>query len=87
MNCPFLAYRVDFALSTIESDSFFYEVCPIQVQEEIASYLDQQEANFDFIISKFKKQIDLFKEYRTALISEAVTGKIDVRELELSTHR
>jgi type I restriction-modification system DNA methylase subunit len=29
---------------------------------------------------KFKKQIELFKEYRTTLISEVVTGKIDVRD-------
>lgn len=52
---------------------------PIQVQEKIASYLDQIETNFNSIISKFKRQIELLKEYRTALISEAVTGKIDLR--------
>jgi len=32
------------------------------------------------IIEKFKKQIDLLKEYRTTLISEVVTGKIDVSD-------
>ena len=33
----------------------------------------------DSAISKAEKQIELLTEYRTALISEAVTGKIDVR--------
>ncbi|MCI5180260.1 MAG: restriction endonuclease subunit S [Candidatus Electrothrix sp. AW3_4] len=51
---------------------------PIQVQEKIVSYLDQQETNLNSIINKLKKQINLFKEYRTALISEAVTGKIQI---------
>ena len=34
----------------------------------------------DNSINKAEKQIELLQEYRTALISEAVTGKIDVRE-------
>ena len=34
----------------------------------------------DALIAKVKKAIELLKEYRTALIFVAVTGKIDVRE-------
>ena len=33
------------------------------------------------IISKSQKEIELLKEYKTALISEVVTGKMDVREV------
>ena len=34
----------------------------------------------DGLIAKIQESIDKLKEYRTALISAAVTGKIDVRE-------
>ena len=35
---------------------------------------------FDQSISQAQKEIALIKEYQQSLISEAVTGKIDVRE-------
>jgi type I restriction enzyme S subunit len=35
---------------------------------------------FDSLIDKARRSINLAKEHRTALISAAVTGKIDVRE-------
>jgi len=34
----------------------------------------------DTLIEKLKKQIELFQEYRTTLISEVVTGKVKVSE-------
>ena len=48
-------------------------------QEEIVSFLIEQEAKFDSAVKKCLETIELLQEYRTALISEAVTGKIDVR--------
>ena len=48
-------------------------------QIEIIEHIETECARLDTIIDKFKKQIELFKEYRTTLISEVVTGKIDVR--------
>ncbi len=48
-------------------------------QNEISSFIHQKTTKIDQTISKIKKQIDLLQEYRTALISEVVTGKIDVR--------
>lgn len=48
-------------------------------QMEIIEHIETECARLDSIIDKFKKQIELFKEYRTTLISEVVTGKIDVR--------
>jgi hypothetical protein len=34
------------------------------------------------LLARFRQQIELFKEYRAALISEAVSGKLDLREVE-----
>ncbi len=52
----------------------------INEQELIVHFLDNQSSEIDGAIYKAEKQIELLQEYRTALISEAVTGKIDVRE-------
>jgi|GEM_PF-5547261 len=51
-----------------------------ELQKEIAEYLDYQTQQIDFTIVKEKQKIDLLKEYRQSLISEVVTGKIDVRK-------
>lgn len=53
---------------------------PIEEQKEIISYLDNYRTEMDTLISKYQKQIDLMQEYRSAIISQAVTGKIDVRD-------
>ena len=46
----------------------------------IADYLDYETAQIDELIKKNYGVIENLQEYRTALISAAVTGKIDVRE-------
>ncbi len=48
-------------------------------QQAIVSYLDSQTAKIDALISRIQEGIEKLKEYSTALISAAVTGKIDVR--------
>ncbi len=55
---------------------------PIEEQREIIEYLDNYRVEIDTLISKYQKQIELMQEYRTSLISQAVTGKIDVRDWE-----
>jgi type I restriction enzyme, S subunit len=52
----------------------------VSEQVIIADFLDKKMTEIDATISKAEKQIELLTEYRTALISEAVTGKIDVRD-------
>jgi len=52
---------------------------PIE-QQEIIDFIKEETSITDSLISKYQKQIDLMQEYRTSLISQAVTGKIDVRE-------
>lgn len=49
-------------------------------QVAIATHLDHETSKIDRLIEKAQRFIELAKEYRTALISAAVTGKIDVRE-------
>ena len=49
-------------------------------QRAIASHLDRETAKIDALVAKIQEAIDRLKELRIALISAAVTGKIDVRE-------
>jgi type I restriction enzyme S subunit len=49
-------------------------------QIKIAAFLDRETALIDSLISKTEESISLLKEKRSALITAAVTGKIDVRE-------
>lgn len=53
---------------------------PLNEQKDISCYLDNFTKKTDFTISKIKREIELLKEYRTTLISDVVTGKLDVRE-------
>jgi len=56
-------------------------------QEEqfgISKYIEQQRDKFELLINKCEEQIDLIKERKTALISAAVTGKIDVRDWNIN---
>ncbi len=50
-------------------------------RKQIADYLDTQTSKIDTLIKNANQAIKLLKERRTALISAAVTGKIDVREI------
>jgi type I restriction enzyme S subunit len=53
---------------------------PIQEQADIIQYLDTENTKFDKLISTQSQLIEKLKEYRSSIISHAVTGKIDVRE-------
>jgi len=49
-------------------------------QIQIVEYLDEQTQKIDSTIEKETQRIELLKEYRQSLISEVVTGKVDVRD-------
>ena len=55
-------------------------VPPKSEQVAIADFLDIEAKKTDRLLVKARQAVDLLKEFRTALISAAVTGKIDVRE-------
>ncbi|MCI1472777.1 MAG: restriction endonuclease subunit S, partial [Prevotella sp.] len=50
-------------------------VPPLSEQQSIANYLDEKCEKIDSTVTKAQRKIDLLKEYKTALISEVVTGK------------
>jgi len=54
---------------------------PVSEQKEIAAFLDHEVLSIEKVIDKATIAIQLMQERRTALISAAVTGKIDVRNL------
>ena len=53
---------------------------PLDEQAAIVRYLDKATADIDIATDRARRQIDLLKEYRTRLIADVVTGKLDVRE-------
>jgi type I restriction enzyme, S subunit len=67
-----------------ELKRFPLSVCSKDEQTQIVEYLDGQTQKIDTTIEKETKRIELLKEYRQSLISEVVTGKVDVRGLILN---
>jgi type I restriction enzyme, S subunit len=58
---------------------FWVCIPSLSEQREIVSYLERATDRIDQQRSKIQQAIDALKEYRTALVASAVTGKIDVR--------
>ncbi|MFC1888542.1 restriction endonuclease subunit S [Thermodesulfobacteriota bacterium] len=53
---------------------------PLEEQVRIANAIDQATADIDMVITRANREIELLNEYRTRLIADVVTGKLDVRE-------
>jgi len=62
-----------------EIRSFFMPSPPSAEQAAIATFLEYEIGKFDTLTTEAQRAIDLLQERRTALISAAVTGQIDVR--------
>jgi len=60
--------------------AFWISVPPVEEQRAIADYLDHETAKIEKMIEKVEAAIEKLQEYRAALITAAVTGKIDVRK-------
>jgi type I restriction enzyme, S subunit len=54
---------------------------PLDEQKSIAAYLDEQVAKIDSLIEESERIVELSRERHSALITAAVTGQIDVREM------
>ncbi|MFC1591230.1 restriction endonuclease subunit S [Thermodesulfobacteriota bacterium] len=52
-------------------------------QEELLNYIDKNISIIEYAIERAEREIDLIRSYRTRLISDVVTGKIDVRNVEV----
>ena len=52
----------------------------VEEQGEIMEYLSQSKARLNLLVEKSQESITLLKERRTALITAAITGQIDLRE-------
>jgi type I restriction enzyme S subunit len=55
---------------------------PAIEQQQIVDHLDRGIGQIVAVVAKAQDSIALLREHRTALISAAVTGKIDVREVQ-----
>jgi type I restriction enzyme S subunit len=71
-------------LSQGEIARLFVAIPKVEEQHAIADYLDRETAKIDKMVEKVEAAIEKLQEYRTALITAAVTGKIDVRTVNRS---
>jgi type I restriction enzyme S subunit len=69
------------AITCEELGNFKIAVPPIPEQERIVLHVSQLYSAYGSLISESEHVIDLLQERRTALISAAVTGQIDVRAI------
>ena len=68
-------------LSQEKFKNFYIAIPPIEEQIKLIEEVNKQSFLLEKIKSETINSIELLKEHRTALISAAVTGKIDVREI------
>ena len=91
-SCVFLAVKVDVMrllsnASTIgimnqeKTKEIWIAAPPLKEQIAIVEVLDAKTAKLDALVTEAEQAISLLQERRTALISAAVTGKIDLRGL------
>jgi type I restriction enzyme, S subunit len=62
-----------------EVKSVVIPVPPLAEQKAICAHLDSEVARFKEATARLEREIDLLREYRTRLVAEVVTGKLDVR--------
>ena len=67
-------------LPTEAFNEFIAPCPPYEEQKEISHFVNKTHSKIDALLEKAEEAITLMKERKTALISAAVTGKIDVRD-------
>ena len=58
----------------------WFSLPPLPEQQAIVQHIDKATADSNTAIARARRQIELLQEYRTRLIADVVTGKLDVRE-------
>ena len=79
---PFDLLSTNTALPSMTQEDLLelgFVLAPKEEQEVIVEFIESKCDQFDLLIEKAESAIRLIQERRTALISAAVTGKIDVR--------
>ncbi len=76
----FIRYDINTKLMNNVMAGISLQVPPLSEQKSIADFLDKETSRIDSLTEKIKKSIELLKEYRSTLITSAVTGKINVCE-------
>jgi type I restriction enzyme, S subunit len=66
-------------LTAVQLRHYRFPFAPEREQRAIAAFLDRETPRIDGLVRRVSAVVDRLKEFRTALISAAVTGKIDVR--------
>ena len=56
---------------------------PIKEQDEIVEYIEQAIVKYDAGIANLRQQIACLQDMKTRLISDVVTGQVDVRDIEV----
>jgi type I restriction enzyme, S subunit len=80
-NIRFIAKGTTFLEITLEGlRRIVLAVPPLREQDQIILHLDERTASLDRVREDTGKEISLLREYRMRLISDVVTGKLDVRE-------
>jgi type I restriction enzyme S subunit len=88
MGCQAFQDQIDVAKSGVAIEHFgpthlkrmFISLPPLKEQQAIVQWINSQAAPSLSTISRAQREIDLMREYRTRLIADVVTGRVDVRE-------
>lgn len=62
----------------------YLQLPPKNEQEDILKWIEQETNLVDQAITRTEREIELMREYRTRLISDVVTGQVDVRGIEVT---
>lgn len=74
-------------MPAINFKNYDIPVPPIEEQREIVEYIEQETEKIDLLKREVEKQIEYLREYRTRLISDVVTGQIDVRDVVIPEYK
>jgi type I restriction enzyme S subunit len=90
MNSRYYRHQVEQAMSGAEGMAnnlplsslrdFSFAISPRDEAAVIAAYLESNTAGLQRTVKRLEREIDLLREYRTRLVADVVTGKLDVRE-------
>ena len=90
MNCRYYRHQVEQAISGAEGMAnnlplsslrdFGFAIPPANEATAIAGYLESETTGLQTAISRLEREIELLREYRTRLVADVVTGKLDVRD-------